>query len=317
MSALGALFQPGGHRYRTLPEVIELLPKGLQHRATVAYRTAMKLLAMGELDERATDRRMAELSGWSPSLIQAGLHALDVVLGKILADQGQPPVIERTRAHGRRTIIPGPLAGRGDKPAPPAPPQSFENKTTDGQGGKSSSSSTETGERPPDLTPALLDAVGLLPDISAETLTGWVILARGTELAELAAAWLRAWLGHPRPENRPRTAYWAEKAILEWRRKLDAGTITLADIAAQVEAKARKWAPRPAPATRPTTTETTAPKPLTPDELADLLARCEEPAPTVRNFGRAQLRLAIAAGEVPAELVPTIPAHLLEPHPRE
>jgi hypothetical protein len=47
-----------------------------------------------------------------------------------------------------------------------------------------------------------------------------------------------------------------------------------------------------------------------PAELAELVARCQQPGPAAKYAG-SQLRLAIKAGQVPSELIPTIPGELL------
>jgi len=170
------------------------------------------------------------------------------------------------------------------------------------------------------LPPELLDIVGLLPDLSRERVQGWVALAGGLELALRVAAWLRIWLLHPRTENRPRGAYWAERALLEWRKKLDLGFLTMADIDQMIEAKRRKWAPRPSPAKEAPPVEETAPRRLTAEEVAELVRQCQGGDRHVRRFSIALLRGGVASGEIPAELVAMIPRELLEaaePHRRE
>lgn len=77
MTTLGALFRPGGLPYRTIPDAIDRLGKDLQHAATVAWKAIMRRLRDGRLDETATDAALGEEAGWSDSLIQKGLHALD------------------------------------------------------------------------------------------------------------------------------------------------------------------------------------------------------------------------------------------------
>lgn len=272
MSAMDGVFQKGGFHYRTIPDAIALLPRGLQHAATVAMKCVLRLKARGKLDETATDAelaresgRMAEelaaeygvdyegVRGWSPSLVQKGLHALDVELRKLGI-----PLIGRESGlgmHGRRQITIRPLAGREKKPEtadapgavgpPPAPPpEDRRDTTTDGGASSSSLASPPGGEEA--LPPDLAGAVGLLPDLSAERLRGWVALA-GPELVGRVVAWLRAWRDHPRPECRPRGAFWCEKALLHWKEKIERGHLTMADVDAQIEAKARKWAPKAPP----------------------------------------------------------------------
>jgi hypothetical protein len=331
MSALAGIFQKGGYHYRTIPDVIALLPKGMQHAADVAMKCVLWLKARGKLDETATDKELANVSeqmareaaeekgvdyqgdrGWSPSLMQKGLHAVDVELRKI----GVPPLVQRKSGigmRGRRQITVMPLAGKekGEKAAddppaagpPPAPPPEKEKtgETTTTDGGSSSSLASLPGTGP-EWPPELLDAIGLVPGLSAARLGGWVQLA-GIELAIRVVAWLRIWLAHPNPDKRPKGAFWAERALSNWRAKLEAGLLTMEDVDQEIEAKRRKWGPKSAPkdnAAEKARREAERAEEqaqaardkrlreawgvLRPDEQAEILAGVLEARPEIRRF---------------------------------
>ena len=305
MSTLGALFQRGGQTYRTVPDLIDRLPKGLQHRATVAWKAIMRRLARGELDERATTRAMAEESGWSESLIQSGLHALDVVL----RDMGLTPLIERIRAHGRRTIVPAPLAARGtagpaaDGPPPGPPPEEREDTTTDAASTSSPQSTPEPPEMAGDYPPAeLIDrACKLIPKAT-----------RG-RVIDAAAVYGSEWVSRALDVVETRNRKPGNKRVESWGFVLS----TLANW--RKEGGPPPEVPPASPATATPATrraDEEPPRPLTAIELADLVEVCKSPVPRVARFSREQLRKAVADGAIPAELVATIPAELLEPDPR-
>jgi hypothetical protein len=247
MSALDAIFAKGGQPYRPVPDQIDQLPKRLRHAATVAWRAIMKRLARDELDESATDRRLGEEVGWSDSLIQKGLNALDRQMEKI----GLKPLIERHRGigmAGRRQIIPAKLAGSRKRATddPEGSDPVSEAKDDDAPAvvavppvdqGRGAGGATE-------LPPGIAGAVGLVPDLSRECLLGW-IAKFGAELAAKGVAWLRIWLSHPDTRKRPQVASWAEAALREWKAKLDLGHITTADIDATIAAKVKRWGPKP------------------------------------------------------------------------
>jgi hypothetical protein len=203
MSTLSGLFQRGGYHYRTIADVIALLPKGMQHAADVAIKCVLRLKARGKLDETATDNELAgesermarELAeqygvdyegvrGWSAALMQKGLHAVHVELGKLGV-----PLIDRKSGigmHGRRLITVMPLAARGDPPPgpPPDPEKTGETATTDA--GSSSSLSIEQGtgsdRTGPAIDPAILTrARDLLPSVRAGKVVD-AILVYGPEL---------------------------------------------------------------------------------------------------------------------------------------
>jgi hypothetical protein len=107
-------FKEDGSTYRMVPDQIRRLPRKLWHAATEAWACVMRFAARGELDERATDRAMAEESQWSESFLQKGFHALDAEMEAA----GLKPLIVRERTHGRRRIHPGAgLRGRPPKVA--------------------------------------------------------------------------------------------------------------------------------------------------------------------------------------------------------
>src|SRR5262245_16885695 len=99
MSALGAaanpLFRPGGDAYVCISKAVDELPRFWRIAAKEVLGYLVDVERTEGLDERITDKRIAEVTGWSVSFVQKGLHALHVVLGKL-----GKPVIHRQRAHG-------------------------------------------------------------------------------------------------------------------------------------------------------------------------------------------------------------------------
>ena len=206
--------------------------------------------------------------GYGPDFMQKGLHAIDVLLRALGL-----PLIDRKSGigmHGRRVIEVLPvLRGKKDKegaegraaddPAadpPPGPPPDPEKEEKEKKGEttttvlpRSSSSFAPLPEDGPGLPPGLLDAVGLVPGLSGELLRGWV-LTFGPELTVRGVAWLRVWLRHPdatkRPGHHGNAVWWTEKAMLDWKRRIDRGLMTLDGIDELIAAKERKWAPRAA-----------------------------------------------------------------------
>ena len=186
---LAGLFQPGGFTYRTIADVIALLPRGMQHAGTIAAKCVLRLHARGELDETATDAELARESermaeelaaehgvdldgnrGWSASLIQKGLHAIHVELGKLGV-----PLIDRLSGigmHGRRQIVIKPLAGRGTPRTeaqatgpPPAPPPEKKSETATTGAGSSSSFASLIGTGTDRIGPDPTDGPELRPGL--------------------------------------------------------------------------------------------------------------------------------------------------------
>jgi hypothetical protein len=301
MSSLAGHFKPGGFTYRTVPDVIDGLPKGLQHAATVVYRCIMRFLARGELDHRATDKAMADDCGWSESFVQKGLHALHVVLGEM-----GTPAIDRERAHGRRTIIPAPLAGRGtagpvpDAASPPrTPPEERRDTTT---GGASSS--------PPRIAPEDPGSrIGAIDPALVERACRLVPLATPGRVAEVVAKYGAEWVSRALDVVEKRNRKPGNKRVESWGFVLR--TLKNWD---------KEGGPPPDPAPTPTPTaparkaaEGGPPHPLTAAEVADLVFACQSGPPSVTQRFRARLQLAVEEGSIPPELVATIPPELLPP----
>jgi hypothetical protein len=309
LAGLPDLFQRGGFTYRTVPDFIDRLPKGLQNAATVVWKCCMRFLASRELDERATDFRFAEDTGWSQSLIQKGLHTLEHPFEIVETKEGPerrelPPLIERQRAHGRRTIIPKPLAGRGTplvEPSPPAPPlrEIQETATTGGPSSSSPVSIPKEVEGPkPTAPPELVArACKLVPEATPD----WV----DAMVAVYTPEWFERALDQVEERNRKPHAKPVRKRkfvmdILEaWKveggppRKIEAATVPLRpSLARAVE--------EPEP-------------PFAADQVAELVAACRQAERIPARMARVQLRVAVAKGLIAPELVATmIPPELLE-----
>jgi hypothetical protein len=303
MSALAGIFAKGGHHYRPVPDQIDRLPKGLRHAATVAYRAVMKRLADGQLDESATDNRLGEEMGWSDSLIQKGLNALDRQMEKL----GLPPLIERKSGigmAGRRQIIPAKLAGSRAEPTdpPPAPPPVDGNRkdtTTEAPSSSSPQTTPEKTEPTRDVpTPELVDrACRLILEATPEWVAAMVAafnadwFARALDVAERR---------NKRPGNAPVTKRrFVHRTLLNWQ----------AEGGPPAEPKAT---PTPTPRSTPTATQE-PPRRLTPAEVAELVRQCREEDRVIRNLARVQIRSALREGLIDPEVIAIIPADIAEP----
>lgn len=301
MSAMGALFQPGGLTYRTVPDAIDLLPKGVQQAATVAQKAVMRRLAEGKLDETATDRALAEESGWSPSLIQKGLHAMEVLARQM----GLAPLVKRVRAHGRRTIIPSPLAGRGTRlETPPAPPPSDRRDTSTEPDRSTSSPFPHFGGEPaPEAPPEL---VGRACDLIPEATPTWV----AAMVRDFPADWFSRALDQVEARNRkPGNKPVAKRRYVE---------VTLEGYRSK-GGPPKQVAPTPAPAPARVPTGPSlravveAPRePFTAEEVAVFVEQWRRgPVASLKTIARTNLRAAVEGGRVAPELVATIPPEML------
>jgi hypothetical protein len=263
---LKSLFRKDGDPWFMVPEAILSLDPFWRDAAYEVWCVLLKYVReWGELDERLITRRIAEELESKHghrcySFVQKGLFALEYLPGPAGERQAeQAPrradkavgLIRRVRKHGRRiiTFLHGLLGNpeTRNKAGPPSTPpggiQGTIQETTTTREASSSSLAPLPGDGP-ELPEDLVDAVGLVPDLSRERLAGWVAMF-GVDLARRGVAWLRAWLCHPRAEHRPQVAYWAEKALLGWKSRLERGELAMGDVDAQIEAKRKKWAPRP------------------------------------------------------------------------
>jgi hypothetical protein len=260
-------YRPGGDDYFSLSVDVLKLDDGLRASA-LEVGAALMILAR---EQNNFDPTTAEIAALLPSdrgqpagsppghrchtFVQKGLATLSP---PVVDDHGNVKrpglgLIDRTRRGGRRLIAwvkglkPSVRGKKEDPPAAPLctpPPEKRGDQETTTTGNASSSSLASLPGTGRELPEELVDAVGLVPDLSRERLTGWVAIG-GLELARRVVAWLRIWLCHPRAEDRPREAIWAEKALVGWRRKLELGFITLADIDQQIAVKVKKWGPKP------------------------------------------------------------------------
>jgi hypothetical protein len=333
MSALAGLFVPGGHHYRTVADLIALLPRGMQHAATVAVRCVLRYQARNELEKlKPTDEDFAAESermareeaeengidyegrrGYGPDFMQKGFKAIHIELGKL----GVPLINRRSGIgmHGRRVIEVLPvLAGKKKRLAepaaagpPPGPPpgdrRDRRDTTTDAGSSSSLGSAPEETEAAREIaSPELIArACKLVPKATP----GRVIDA----VARYGSVWLARVLDrveerNRKPGNTPvRSWGFVLNTLANWKKE---GGPPPADPA---PAKATAHPGRRA-------AEEPPPAPMTAEELAELLELCRAGQRDVIKFSRNQLRKAVASGSVPAELVATIPAELLEPDPR-
>jgi hypothetical protein len=323
MTALGAAprlphFRPGGDFYSQIPDVVWTLEPTYHRPVALVCRIIINADKRGELagnraelltNEEIRRRIQAETGRrYSLTFIKKGLYGLSRVLGaKGLA------VIERVRRHGRRiiTLLRG-LRRSGEKqPGPgepivsrPPPPEENNDDTTT-TGGPSSSSLQTSPEETEGPDPAVVDALydrarRLVDDVS-----------RG-DVRDAVSVFTAEWVGKAldvveRRNRKPGNVRkpWGYVTGILWNRR-----------------KKGDWPddPRPAPkapAPRVQAAEDEPPRRLTAEELADLLAKCEEGDRFTKKAYRASLRLAVRDGVVPPELLATIPAELLEPHRRE
>jgi hypothetical protein len=335
-------YRPDGDLYDQMPRVIHTLEPTYLRSAYLVASVVCNADKRGELDgdqaelltNREIRRRVEAETGrrYSLSFIKKGLFALHRVLGeKGLA------LIDRIRQHGRRVIslvrgirekgkdkMPGP----GEPILPPAaplctpPPEKRggeETTTTRDPSSSSLASLPGGGPGPPtaeaELPPELVNAIGLVPDLSREKLEGWV-RRFGLELTRRAVAWLRIWLCHPRPEKRPQVAFWAEKALVSWKAQLERGELALADVDHEIEAKRRKWSPKVAP--RPSMAAAGAPSKeepaqrLTAEQVALLLETSRSRSSSgAAGMARKTLLESYEAGLIDDDQVPNIPPELL------
>lgn len=193
MSA-ATMFRPGGDLYDCVPRIIDDLEPGKQHAATKVLRYLIQREMDGLLDERVTDRAIADAIGYSTRFVQKGLNALHVKLGELGS-----AIIDRMPSHGRRiiTFVRG-LAARREAtpraaPSPPrTPPEELKTKReTFTDTPPSSSSSPEiiipkTNPDDPAFTALVARACGLIADATAERV--------GVTIATYGAEWVgRAW----------------------------------------------------------------------------------------------------------------------------
>jgi hypothetical protein len=304
------VFKPGGNPYDCVDRLIDRLERGLQWVAEKVLRFIVRHALDGTLATlKPTDAEIAEEMGISPRAVQKGLNALDVKA----AEQLGQPLIDRESGlgcHGRRTItLAVGLAPSGSRrPAeasPPVPPQSpperEDNTTTEGTGGRSSSSPETAPEKPleppPEPPPELVQrAQELIPGTTAGQVAE--ALADGYTAAEVDRA-LDEVPEHNRKPGNLRVKGWG------WIRR------TLANFRKQGGAPPKRELKEPPPARpKPPPEPSAPPKLLSAEQVAELVAACCRLGPEGR-FNRIGLGMAIRGGEIPAELMATIPAELL------
>jgi hypothetical protein len=307
-AASNSLFRPGGDGYTILPDpafdLLEpLLPKPLRKAIMNALprvvRFLVKLAQAGELDERVTDQRIARAAGISDRMVQYVLWALDVVMRTIGL-----PIINRTPSHGRRFIefVRG-FVARGSAPAsvPPLhPPEEIPGTTTTREASSSlGSGEQKTGEAREIAPPELVDrACRLVPEATPGKVADAV--------AVHSADWVNQALDrvvkrNSKPGNKPVESWGFVLRILENWKRLD-GPPPPKPTALPNQARPKAEPPKAEP-----------PQRLMPAELAELLAKCRSGNRTESSFARVTLRKALDEGAIPAELVATIPAELVNP----
>jgi hypothetical protein len=312
------VFKAGGDPYRVWSEVIDKLADGLQNVARKVFGCIVRKELDGKLDtEKPTDREIGQELGIAPRTVQKALHALDTDVLEV--NDGQP-LIDRESGlgcHGRRKISltvglaksrdaparsPATCAGiPAEGPPPQTPPELGEilqNTTTEGG---SSSSPEKAPEKTPDPTDPvvaelLARAGALVPDVTAG------ILAHA--VATYSADWVRQALGVAEERNRTaqsrgkhRVKGWSFiRGILEnWR----------------TEGGPPPEKPAPPVPVPKAPAEPSAPLPkLLPEQLAEMLERSRQGPQALRNLAVSQIRRAILDGQVPPELMATIPAEI-------
>jgi hypothetical protein len=308
MSA-ATVFKPGGHFYDLFDQAIDRLPKGLRNAAGTIFRFVVRSELDGSLQkEKPTDDDIAKAMDIAPRTVQKGLNALDVKLQEL----GQQPLIDRQSGlgcHGRRTItLTVGLAPSGSRrPAeasPPVPPQSpperEDNTTTEGTGGRSSSSSQKAPEKTPEPAPEPPpELVQRAQELIPGTTPGQVAeaLADGYTPVEVDRALDEVPEHNRKPGNLPVKGWgWIRQTLANFRKQ---GGAPPKRAPQAPPPPARKPAPKPEP-----------PAPLTPEELADLVAGCRQEG-YLGHFHRRQLGGAIRNGQISPQLLVTISADLL------
>jgi hypothetical protein len=311
MSA-ATVFRPGGNLYDVIDRAIDLLPKHLRHAALTVFRFLVRTELLASLAaEKPTDADIATAMGIAPRTVQKGLNALEAQAAKV-PEIGRP-LIERQSGlgcHGRRTItLTVGLAPSGSRrsaeASPPVPPQSPPeregNTTTEGTGGRSSSSPEKAPEETPEPTPPpppelVKRAQELIPGTTPGQVTE--ALADGYTPAEVDRA-LDEVPEHNRKPGNLRVKGWG------WIRR------TLANFRKQGGAPPQREPRPPAPPARKAP-EPEAPLPqLLPAELAALIAQAREGPIPLRRLAVGQIRRALHDGAIAAELIPTIPGEIL------
>jgi hypothetical protein len=302
-AGIASMFRKGGDYYSKISDVIfdklpELLPRGLRRMILNAVpwvvRVLEKLDAAEKLDERVTDAMIAGLAGVSVRVVQYVLWALDVVM-----DQAGMAIIRRIRAHGRRLIsfIRGfaPSGLRGF--SPPAPPIKTEETTTTSEPSSSIRSAPENAREKREEAPQEL------VDRACRLIPGATPIRVADAVAVYSAEWVRK----------------ALDAAEHWNRKLGKSKVKgWGFILDRLGKWKREGGPPPDPPTpSPPPAKVEPPKeeppsPLTAGEVAELVAQCQALGQAVSRFARKQLAKALADGDIPAELMATIPAELME-----
>jgi hypothetical protein len=304
-AGIASMFRQGGDYYSKISDVIfdklpELLPRRLRRMILNAVpwvvRVLEKLDAAEQLDERTTDAMIAGLAGVSVRVVQYVLWALDVLM-----DQAGMAIIRRIHAHGRRIIsfIRG-FAPSGSKGfSPPAPPIKTEETTTTRETSSSFRSAPENaGEAREVAPPELVDrACRLVP----EATPGKVADAVGV----YGADWVRKALDRVEKRNANRD----NKPVKSWGFVLN----TLKNWGREGSAPPDPQPPappKPKPKEQPAKEEES--QQFTAKQLAELVELCQSASRAICGFACKQLAVALADGSIPAELVATIPAELME-----
>jgi hypothetical protein len=300
------VFKPGGDPYRVWSEVIDELANGLQDVA----RKVFGLIVRKELDgklatEQPTDLEIGQELGIAPRTVQKALHALDT---DVLEVNDGRPLIDRESGlgcHGRRTIgltvglAPSGTRRPAEAPPPQTPPEEFQNTTT--RGGSSSSPLNPPGkaqEKTPDPTdPTIAELIRFACSLIHAATPGRVL----DVVSVYGAEWVRRALEvvdarNHRPGKKPVSSWgFVLKTLENWQR----------------EGGPPEQPAPPVPPAKPPPEPTAPPPKLLPAELLDLVAQCSQENPALRRMAVARVRRAILDGQIPPELIPTIPAEFL------
>jgi hypothetical protein len=307
MPIAAGIFRPGGDFYTTFPDLVlelhKILPELLPKSEVIASLNAtlrvigflVQMARAGELNELVTDKVIAAETGVSERNVQRALYVLDVVLRKI-----GKPIIDRMRTHGRRIIsfVRG-FAARGQA-APPCTPLKTSETTTTSQ---PSSSLDFRDEKPSEprviISPGLIDrAFRLIPKATE----GRVIDA----VSVYGADWLSRALDVVEKRNSKsgmlpvRSWGFVLNTLKNWKKEGGPPPVDPPPVPPPPRAKAEA-------------VKAEAPPRLMPEEVAELLVRCQSGNRVESTFARIQLRQALSEGSIDAELLSTIPSELKEP----
>jgi hypothetical protein len=297
------VFRTGGHHYRVWDETIDLLKRGLQNAARLVFGFVVRKELAGTLaTEKPTDAEIAAELGIAERTVQKGFNALD----QKLQEMGQEPLIDRQSGlgcHGRRTIsltvglAPSGTRRPAEAAAPPqTPPSDLQNTTT--KGGSSSSPEKAPEKTPEPTDPAIAALCDRACKLIPEATPGKVL----DTVSVYGADWVRQALDVA--ERRPKRKD-GNKPVYSWGFVL--GTL---------KNWKREGGPPPEKPAPPVPVPKAPPEPLPslpkllPEQLAEMVKQAGQGDRVLRNLAVAAIRRAILDGQVPPELMASIPAEI-------